>query len=139
MPKKPTSHRPAAAARSGRATTTTVDADVKTQVSPAEVAEALARPNRLTATEEKALRMTHGVSAPRTLVLERVGQNHPEARAKLLGIELELLRQFRARQSAQATVTTSAPPAASITSVVAPANPKRDRIVAALKAKKPTK
>lgn len=103
------------------------------------VREALARgATRLPADEEKALRMLHGGSAPRTLVLERVGQDHPDAREKLLGIELELLRQWRERQgSTKPEPRSSAVPAAPAAATTP--NPKRERIVAALKTKKPSR
>jgi hypothetical protein len=78
--------------------------------------------------------MVHGLAAPKTLVLERVGQDNPETRARLLDIELELLRQSRARAAAMAPRVA---PAAVVE--VAPANPKRDRIVAALKSRKPAR
>lgn len=130
MQKKQPSSRTASAARAGRTATAS-----QTATSATELTKALSGgANRLPATEEKALRMLHGVGAPRTLVLERVGQEHPEARARLLDIELELLRQSRAR--AAATTVTKSPAKAP---VAAAANPKRAKIVAALKAKKPSR
>lgn len=103
--------------------------------------EALARATPdLGGDEEKVLRMLHGVSAPRTIVLERVGQDHPDAREKLLGIELELLRQWRERQAARPQPRSSARPAAKATAAPAPAaptpNPRREKIVQALRTKK---
>lgn len=101
-------------------------------VTTAEVRSALARDTTgLAAEEEKALRMLHGVPAPRTLVLEQVGQDNPDTRDRLLGIELELLRQWRERKSAA-----PAPGARTTSSVTAEANPRRDKLVQALKAKK---
>jgi hypothetical protein len=91
----------------------------------------------LVPSEEKALRMIHGVGAPRTLVLERVGQNHPETRARLLDIELELFRQMRAR--AAAGLTSSGRASTSTPGWTPAANPRREKIVAALKAKKPAR
>jgi hypothetical protein len=102
-------------------------------VTAAEVREALARrAPELAAEEEKVLRMRHGAPATRTLVLERVGQDHPDAREKLLGIEMELLRQWRERQSA----ARPAPAAAVARPAVAAANPRRDKIVQALRTRK---
>ncbi len=113
----------------------------ETTVTTSDVREALKRPSpRLAPEQEKVLRMRHGAAAPRTLVLERVGQDHPDAREKLLGIELELLRQWRERQTArpepraQVAVRVEAPVAAR---PAAPApNPRRDKIVQALRTKK---
>lgn len=118
MQKKPTSK------------TTTGTRDAEAAPTSADVRERLAQPlPRLAADEEKGLRMLHGASLARTTVLERVGQDHPEARAKLLGIELELLRQLKARQAAAAAAP--APAAAE----PAAKNEKRSRIVSALKKK----
>lgn len=93
---------------------------------------------QLAADEDKVLRMRTGTTVPHTLVLERVGQDHPDSRQKLLGIELELLRQWRERNGgkpdprAQAKATTVAAAAP------ATANPKREKIVQALR-RKPSK
>lgn len=90
---------------------------------------------RLAADEEKVLRMLNGASAPRTTVLERVGQDHPDSRQKLLGIELELLRQWRERQGA---TNRPDPRSAARTPAIearASANPKREKIVQALRRK----
>lgn len=123
MSRKPTSH-PADA----RAAATTL--------AVADLEQAIARDGtRLPALEEKALRMRHGLPATRTLVLERVGQDHPEARERLLDIELELLRQWRARQEAAAP----AAPARAAAEPALPDNPRRAEIVAALRQKKPAR
>lgn len=124
MSKKPTGSRPSA--RSTDATVT--QAVTGATMTGAEVRQSLsgAAP-RLEAVEEKALRMLHGAAAPRTLVLERVGQDHPDAREKLLSLELELLRQWRDRQRGAAPS-----PAASTEG-----NPRRARIIAALRSRKP--
>jgi hypothetical protein len=109
MQKKPTSQK----ATTTRAAVATTQKDAPTR---AELVRGLADgASRLSAVEEKVLRMGHGVGAPRTLVLER--------------------RQSRARASAAAQPRV-APPAIV---EVAPANPKRDRIVAALKSRKPAR
>jgi len=102
-------------------------------VSKAEVAEGLAKGGgRLPAEEEKALRMMYGVPAPHTLVLERVGQEHPDSRERLLGLELELLRQWRERQAgSRPDPRSQAVPAAAPAS-----NPGRARIVQALRSRK---
>lgn len=99
-------------------------------VTTAEIRSALTRDTTgLAAEEEKALRMLHGVSAPHTLVLEQVGQDNPDTRNRLLGIELELLRQMRERKVSGAAPRTA-------TRATAEANPRRDKLVEALKAKK---
>lgn len=103
-----------------------------TTVTTTEIKQALNRnATGLAAEEEKALRMLHGVGAPHTHVLERVGQDNPETRGKLLDIELELLRQLRQRQTAQASDTQTTTRAAS--------NPRRDQLVKTLRAKKPSR
>jgi len=108
-------------------TRTTREQVVEKNLSRAELVRALASgAARVTPSEEKAVRMIHGIGAPRTLVLERIGQDNPETRARLLDIELELLRQSRARALATPVATVA----------TAPANPKRARIVAALKSSK---
>lgn len=118
MQKKPT-------ASPRTTTTTTTRAPTKTAVR-----EALARSGTaLPADEEKALRMLNGASVPGNYVLERVGQEHPEAREKLLSIELQLLKEWKARQAA--TVTAAKAPARE-------PNARRSQIVSALK-KKPTR
>ncbi len=107
-------------------------------LSNAAVRRALARATpELAADEEKVLRMRSGAMVPRPVVLERVGQDHPDSREKLLSLELELLRQWRERQTqvrpdphAQVAV----PPVAA-----AQPNPRREGIVRALKAKKPSR
>jgi hypothetical protein len=62
---------------------------------------------RLSAREEKAVRMRSGTSLGRNEPLPRRGQNHPEARAELLALEIELKQKLEARATAsrpQATV-----------------------------------
>jgi hypothetical protein len=134
MNKKPTG-----ATGLGR-TATTVTTETTRTLTRQQVRDALARgATRLPSDEEKALRMLHGGSAPRTLVLERVGQDHPDTREKLLGIELELLRQWRERQAAQKPEPRLQAAAAPRPAAPVAANPKRERIVAALKTKKPAR
>jgi hypothetical protein len=57
---------------------------------------------RLSAREEKALRMRDGVGLEPGAPLPRRGQNNPEARAELLALEIELAGKLaeRARGSA---------------------------------------
>ena len=57
---------------------------------------------RLSAREEKALRKRSGVSVGLDHPLPRRGQEHPEARAELLALELELKQKLadRARPAA---------------------------------------
>jgi DNA-directed RNA polymerase sigma subunit (sigma70/sigma32) len=114
-------------------TTPSASTAVTTETTQAEVRQALATGSaRLSAAEEKALRMRFGAGAPGSLVLERVGQSNPEARERLLGIELELLRQAKARAAASAVQ----PKPVAVAAAPAPANPRRDRIVEALRKKK---
>jgi hypothetical protein len=62
---------------------------------------------RLSAREEKALRMKEGVGLDPTTPLPRRGQAHPEARAELLALEIELTRKLEDRaQAAAAPVRT---------------------------------
>lgn len=48
----------------------------------------------LSAREEKALRMRTGASISKAITLPRRGQKHPEARAELLALEIELMKRF---------------------------------------------
>ena len=52
---------------------------------------------RLTAREEKTVRMRSGVSLGRGELLPRRGQNHAEAKAELLAMEIELKQKLAAR------------------------------------------
>ncbi len=52
---------------------------------------------KLSAREEKALRMSQGAGVDPEAALPRRGQEHPEARAELAALELELLRKLSAR------------------------------------------
>lgn len=53
---------------------------------------------KLTAREEKILRMRSGTSIAKDQPLPRRGQAHPEARAELLALEIELKRKLEARK-----------------------------------------
>ena len=55
---------------------------------------------RLSAREEKALRMREGVGLDPTAPLPRRGQTHPDARAELLALEMELMRKLDSRAEA---------------------------------------
>lgn len=57
---------------------------------------------QLGAREEKALRMRSGTSLDRSQPLPQRGQEHPEARAELLALELELKQKLAARTRAAA-------------------------------------
>lgn len=119
MSKKPTG---------GRTSTTTV--------TRTEVERALAKaPSQLPADEEKAVRMLHGVGANGSLALGRIGQESEETRAVLLDIELELLKQWRARAAAAQSASQTTP----ATEPAVEPNPRRDRIVSALRTKKPSR
>src|SRR3954447_24855919 len=52
---------------------------------------------RLSAREEKAVRMRSGASISRTEVLPRRGQDNPETRAELLALEIQLKQKLAAR------------------------------------------
>lgn len=76
---------------------------------------------QLSAREEKALRMRHGAVVGRNEPLPRRGQEHPEARAELLALELELKQKLAARSTAK-------------TSAAAPQRTKeKDKIIRALR------
>ena len=69
-----------------------------TTITSAEVRELLrVAARRLSAREEKAVRMRSGASLARAEVLPRRGQNDPEARAELLAMEIELKQKLAAR------------------------------------------
>ena len=57
---------------------------------------------RLSAREEKALRMRQGVGLDKGAPLPRRGQKHPEARAELLAFEIELAGKVAERARATA-------------------------------------
>ena len=80
-----------------------------TTITSAEVRELLrVAAQRLSAREEKAVRMRSGLSLGRSELLPRRGQNHPEARAELLAMEIELKQKLAERsvRSAAAQVRT---------------------------------
>jgi hypothetical protein len=52
---------------------------------------------RLSAREEKTVRMRSGTSLDPHQLLPRRGQDHPEARAELLAMEIELKQKLAAR------------------------------------------
>ena len=52
---------------------------------------------KLSAREEKALRMLSGARVAKDQPLPRRGQDNPEARAELMALELELKRKLEAR------------------------------------------
>lgn len=64
---------------------------------------------QLGAREEKALRMRSGTSLDRSQPLPQRGQEHPEARAELLALELELKQKLAARTRAAAPQGPAAP------------------------------
>ena len=53
---------------------------------------------QLSAREEKTLRMRSGAGLGRNEPLPRRGQDHPEARAELLALEIELRQKLAARE-----------------------------------------
>jgi hypothetical protein len=58
---------------------------------------------RLTAREEKVMRMRQGACLDRGAALPRRGQRHPQARAELLALEVELVQKLSQRAQAAAT------------------------------------
>ena len=61
----------------------------------------------LSSREEKALRMREGVGLDPTAPLPQRGQTHPDARAELLAMEMELIRKLDSRaETASAPVRT---------------------------------
>lgn len=73
-------------------------------ITSAEVRELLRiAARRLTAREEKTVRMRSGVSLGRGELLPRRGQNHPEAKAELLAMEIELKQKLAARSQKGST------------------------------------
>ena len=72
-------------------------------ISSTEVREILrTAAQRLSAREEKALRMREGVGLEAGEPLPRRGQKHPEARAELLALEIELTGKLAERAAASA-------------------------------------
>lgn len=68
---------------------------------------------RLTAREEKALRMMQGASVDPATPLPRRGQEHPEARAELAALEIDLLRTLAARRGSPAAAPAAPAPSQS--------------------------
>lgn len=64
---------------------------------------------KLSAREEKAVRMTQGMGLDPTAPLPRRGQEHPEARAELAALELDLLRKLDERKGAAQLQSRAAP------------------------------
>jgi DNA-directed RNA polymerase sigma subunit (sigma70/sigma32) len=52
---------------------------------------------KLSAREEKVVRMRTGATLPKPRSLARRGQEHPEARAELYALEIELMQKLQAR------------------------------------------
>jgi hypothetical protein len=69
-----------------------------TTITSTEVRELLrAAASRLSAREEKTVRMRSGISVDLSAPLPRRGQDFPEARAELLAMEVELKEKLAAR------------------------------------------
>jgi hypothetical protein len=78
-----------------------------TTITSTEVRELLrAAASRLSAREEKAVRMRSGTSLDHRQPLPRRGQDNPEARAELLALEIELKQRLAARAAPAAPVRT---------------------------------
>ena len=63
----------------------------------------------LSAREEKALRMRSGEGLGRSEPLPRRGQEHPEAQAELMALEIELKQKLAARAAGKTTTAAAAP------------------------------
>jgi hypothetical protein len=59
---------------------------------------------KLSASEEKVVRMLTGATLPTSQVLARRGQEHPEARAELCALEIELMQKLQDRAELAAAV-----------------------------------
>lgn len=79
---------------------------------------------RLTAREEKALRMRNGASVDRAQPLPRRGQQNEDARAELLALELELKQKLAGRGKTAAPAAQTAAPVRS---------KEKDKIIRALR------
>jgi hypothetical protein len=64
---------------------------------------------KLSAREEKALRMRSGAGLAREQALPRRGQENPEAQAELMALELELKQKLLARGAPKAKTAAAAP------------------------------
>jgi hypothetical protein len=94
-------------------------------ISSTEVRELLrTAAKRLSAREEKALRMRSGVSLGRGEALPRRGQDNPEARAELLALEMELKEKLASRAAPSKKAAATAAPARS---------KEKDKIIRALR------
>ena len=79
-----------------------------TTITSAEVRELLrTAARRLSAREEKTVRMRSGTSLGRNEVLPRRGQDNVEARAELMAMEIELKQKLAARGALAQGVSTS--------------------------------
>jgi hypothetical protein len=68
-------------------------------ISSVEVTSALPRARHVAGDEEKVLRMRYGARTQGAEALPRIGQGDPDLASELLLIEMDLLRQARARIS----------------------------------------
>jgi hypothetical protein len=64
---------------------------------------------QLSAREEKAVRMRSGAGVGRDEPLPRRGQGHPEARAELLALEIELKQKLAERSTKKTTAAAPVP------------------------------
>ena len=81
----------------------------------------------LSAREEKALRMRTGSSVSKTAPLPRRGQNHADARAELMALEIELMTKFGPKPAAKPVKAATKAPAASTRTK------EKDKIIRALR------
>lgn len=72
---------------------------IKTRVETSTTKHAAPQSAPLSPLEEKVVRMRHGLAAPHDLVLEQVGQNHPQTAAALAEMEQRFLSQVGPRNN----------------------------------------
>jgi hypothetical protein len=92
-----------ATTRPGEVTAKMTNKSSSTTITSTEVRELLrAAASRLSAREEKTVRMRSGTSLDHRQPLPRRGQDNPETRAELLALEIELKQKLDARAAPEA-------------------------------------
>ncbi len=88
---------------------------------------------KLSAREEKALRMRTGAGLARTEKLPQRGQTNPEAKAELMALEIELRQKLLARAAKAAPPPASTTAPASEESAPSIRTKEKDKIIRALR------